>query len=167
MSDNELDKDVFVKAFAAMQAELPVIVKNAENPHFHSRFADLAAIVQVTRPIMAKHGFAVSQAPSFRPETGDPTLITTFMHAASGHFLESEMLLCMAKNDPQGQGSGITYARRYAYSAMLGLVTEDDADAEGVSGPSEAPQAPQRRPAPRLTHTNAEPPKGESLDEEF
>lgn len=144
----------FLTALVAMQAELPVIIKNAENPHFHSKFADLASIVQATRPILAKHGFAITQAPGYRAETGDPTLSTVLWHASGS--IRSDMLLCMAKNDPQGQGSGITYARRYAYSAILGLVTEEDTDAEGVSGPSAPAQAPQTRPSPRQTHTNAQ-----------
>lgn len=155
MSEDTNVKAEVAKAFVAMQAELPVIVKNAENPHFRSKFADLASIVQATRPILAKHGFAITQAPGYRAETGDPTLVTNLVHV-SGNAVRSEMLLCMAKNDPQGQGSGITYARRYAYSAILGLVTEEDTDAEGVSGPSAPAQGSQTRPSPRQTHTNAQ-----------
>lgn len=125
------EKITFTHAFLAMQAELPVIPKNAENPHFKSKFADLATIVEHTRPILFKHGFTVVQAPSIS-EDGQPTLKTEVRWIGGGS-IQSEMLLCAAKQDPQAQGSAITYARRYAISAILGLVTEEDDDGNAAS----------------------------------
>lgn len=139
--DNE-----FLVALVAMQADLPVITKNAENPHFKSKFADLASIIQAVRPVLVKHGFAVTQLPGQRK--GQPTLVTVLWHASGGS-VRSEMLLCMAKNDPQGQGSALTYARRYALSSILGLATEEDDDGNAASVVAEpAKAATETRPSP-------------------
>jgi hypothetical protein len=64
-------------------------------------------------------------------EGGATALITTLAHT-SGQFISGEYPLCPAKSDPQGQGSALTYARRYALSAILGIVTDEDDDAESA-----------------------------------
>lgn len=145
----------FFDAFLAMQAELPVIAKNAENSHFHNKFADLATIVTTVRPILAKHGFVIIQQPGIRVGNGDPILSTILRHK-SGYEMRSEMLLCLAKNDPQGQGSALTYARRYALSTILGIVTDEDDDgnaASGTSTPQGAAGVTVRREPPRQTQS--------------
>ena len=145
--------DAFIKALVGLQAELPVVTKNAVNPHFGSKFADLATIIETVRPLLAKHGFALTQHPEHHE--GQPTLVTRLWHSG-GSSVRSEMLLCMGKNDPQSQGSALTYARRYAISAILGLATEEDDDGNAASAPSKAPQATQRRPPLRHAQTFAE-----------
>jgi len=85
----------------------------------------LATVVMHTQPILAKHGLAVAQFPTTLD--GEPALITYLLHA-SGQVLSDTMKLCAAKNDPQGQGAAITYARRFAYMSVLGLVADADDD---------------------------------------
>ena len=112
-------------ALVAAQAEFSAVPKTADNPFFKSKYADLATVVSHTQPILAKHGLAVSQFPT--QINGEPALITYLLHA-SGQVLADTMKLCAAKSDPQGQGAAITYARRFAYMAVLGLVADVDDD---------------------------------------
>lgn len=139
--------DTFIESYMQMQAEIPTITKNAENPHFKSKFADLATIVNTVRPILAKHGFIITQVPGYN-DSGDPVLVTSLRHT-SGETIVSEMLLCVAKADPQGQGSALTYARRYSLSTLLGIVTEDDDDGNAASNPIAQPHTVKREPPVR------------------
>ena len=118
-------------ALSAAQGEFTPVAKGAENPFFHSRYADLAAVVQATAPILAKHGLSVAQMPDF---DGENDLLTTRLMHTSGQWLESTMRLYVPKATPQAQGSAVTYARRYSYSGTLGIVTEKDDDGEGAKG---------------------------------
>ena len=119
MSDiNEL-----AAALVQAQAEFSAVPKTSVNPFYSSRYADLASVVKAAQPVLAKHGLAVSQHPTV--VDGEPSLTTYLLHS-SGQSLQSTMRLCAAKHDPQGQGAAITYARRFAYQAVLGLVADDD-----------------------------------------
>jgi hypothetical protein len=130
-------------ALSKAQGELPVIVKTEEGTikgegkrgsyEYKYQYADLASVVRTTAPILTKHGLSVSQHPSVTAD-GMPSLVTFLLHS-SGEFISSEMVLLLTKTDAQGQGSAITYARRYAYCAVLGLVTDDD-DGEKTKGSS-------------------------------
>jgi hypothetical protein len=120
-------------ALVAAQAEFPAIPKTSENPFFKSKYADLADVKAITVPITTKHGLAVTQHPSHN-DKGD-TLVTMLLHT-SGQFIKAEMELHLAKTDAQGQGSALTYARRYAYMAALDLVADEDDDGHQASQPS-------------------------------
>lgn len=120
------DIDQLAAALVAAQGEFAAIPKTADNPFFKSKYAPLSTVVEVTQPILAKHGLAVSQHPTTL-DSGEPALTTHLLHA-SGQKLSSTMQLWAAKHDPQGQGAAITYARRFAYMAVLGLVADDDDD---------------------------------------
>lgn len=117
-------------ALVAAQAEFSAIPKNSDNPFFKSKYADLATVVAVTSPILAKHGLGLSQFPS---GTQEHPALTTYLIHSSGQFVACEMPLYLPKNDPQGQGSALTYARRYAYMAVLGLVADEDDDGNAAS----------------------------------
>ena len=122
-------------ALVAAQAEFSAVPKTAENPFFHSKYADLASVVKAAQPVLAKHGLAVSQHPTV--VDGEPSLTTYLLHS-SGQSLQSTMRLCAAKHDPQGQGAAITYARRFAYQAVLGLVADDDDDGNRATAVKQA-----------------------------
>ena len=130
---NKRSEDIgeIATAFVACQAELEAVPKTAENPFFHSKYADLATVVGATRPILAKHGLAVTQ--TFQPSESDGVLHieTTLVHR-SGQFWSSLLTMPLDKPTPQGAGSAMSYGRRYAYSAILGVITEADDDAEGA-----------------------------------
>lgn len=133
-------------ALVAFQAECPSVGFDARNPHFKNRYATLAAIHRVVTPILSRHGLAVLQFPV--SEDGKAGCVTRIVHA-SGESMEDTLLLPLAKNDPQGAGAAITYARRYGLSGALGLVTEEDDDGEAASGRSAAVAKPNAQPAPR------------------
>ena len=124
-------------ALVAAQAEFAAIPKTAENPFFKSKYADLATVISHTQPILARHGLAVSQHPTTLD--GEPALTTWLLHS-SGQSLKDTMRLCAAKSDPQGQGAAITYARRFAYMAVLGLVADVDDDGQAATKAKQSKQ---------------------------
>jgi hypothetical protein len=139
------DLNELAAALVAAQGEFAAIPKTADNPFFKSRYAPLSTVVEVTQPILAKHGLAVSQHPTTLP-SGEPALTTHLIHA-SGQQLVSTMQLFAAKQDPQGQGAAITYARRFAYMAVLGLVADDDDDGNTATRARQAEPVKPKLPA--------------------
>jgi len=135
----------------AVQMEVPNLQKKAINPFFSSKYVTLDDVIHIVLPILNKHNFVLLQQPT--EVGGSPALRTVLMHS-SGEVLESTMLLQVAKDDPQGQGSGITYGRRYAILAWLGLTADADDDAEAtrqapaIRGGQERPTPPSFRPSP-------------------
>ena len=121
------------EALAAAQGEMPAIPRDKENPYFKSKYADLASIVEKIKPVLSKHGLAIVQLPGFNE--GTEILTTTVMHA-SGEWVSEQMPLILSKRDAQGMGSAITYARRYALSAAINIVTDDDDDGNQASQPA-------------------------------
>lgn len=121
-------------ALLHFQADPPAVHLDATNPHFGSKFASLGGVVAAVRPALTKHGLVVSQLPTYIGD-GVPALETRLMHPESGEEIKSLMPLMMAKQDPQAQGSALTYARRYALLSILGLVGDADDDASATVSP--------------------------------
>ncbi len=126
---SETDKSL-VAALVAFQADLTPVDKNSTNPFFKSKYADLTEVKTTVQPLLTKHKLAVTQWPT--TQDGSPALRTRVMHE-SGEYDEDTMLLVLAKEDPQGQGSAITYAKRYAFMAALGIVADEDDDGNKAS----------------------------------
>ena len=124
------DLDQFAAALSAFQAEVKPIPKNAVNPFFKSKYADLETITTTIQPLLDKHGLAVSCLSS--TVDGRPGLCTTILHK-SGQWISDETPLRPAKDDPQGIGGATTYQRRYSISSALNLSTDDDDDGNSVS----------------------------------
>lgn len=114
------------KALNKFQAFGVVAKKTSENPFFHSKYADLNEIWSAVRKPMVECGLAVTQTTT--TDSNNNILVTTLLHE-SGEFLRGYYILNPAKKDPQGEGSAMSYARRYCLAAILGIATEDD-DAE-------------------------------------
>lgn len=136
-------------ALHAFQKDAPPIHLDATNPHFRSKFASLGNVVSAVRPILNKHGLVYAQFPT--NIDGAPALETMLIHAESGEDIAAVTPLILAKNDPQGYGSALTYARRYALLSILGLVGDEDDDANSASDPhgfnqSRADAAPPPKP---------------------
>lgn len=110
-------------ALAAAQMDMGKALKSASNPHFKSKYADLGAVVDACLPALNKHGIAVIQ-PMTHGEHGRD-VVTRFIHE-SGETLECPIPLIVGKNDMQGLGSAITYARRYGLMSLAGIAPEDD-----------------------------------------
>lgn len=130
-------------ALVSAIGELQNVAKTASNPYFKSKYAPLDAIVDATRPVLLKHGLAISQTPLYME--GSAGVETTILHTA-GHSTTTTLLLPLKDQSPQGVGGAITYARRYALAAVLGLATEEDDDGNVSSGLSKK-TAEEARPA--------------------
>lgn len=114
------------KALAQFQGEVKNPANTETNPFFNSKYAPLSDILNLIRPLLSKYGLSVLQSPS---GDGQNVTITTLITHESGEWIESDPLTLKAdKANAQGAGSAITYARRYAISAMLGISSEDDND---------------------------------------
>lgn len=110
-------------ALAKAQAEIDAAPKSESNPFFKSTYADLAAVRAVIREPFGKHGLSVVQI----PQTTDGYVhVTTVLFHSSGQCIHGTLTLKPTKNDPQGIGSAITYARRYALMAFAGVAPDDD-----------------------------------------
>lgn len=121
-------------ALAAFQWSAESAKKNAQNPHLKNKYADLGAIWEAVRDTLGDNGLAVVQLP-MPSEPGTLKLRTQLLHK-SGEWLASELVMPIAKQDPQGYGSALTYARRYALAALLGVTQEDDDAVSATHRPS-------------------------------
>jgi len=134
-------------ALAAAQGEMGKALKDTNNPHFKSKYADLASVCDACMPALSKHGIAVLQ-PAFDDDTGR-YVKTILVHGESGETAECRVPLIVAKNDMQGYGSAVTYARRYGLMGMAGIAPEDDdGNAAAKSPPKDEPRQ-ERKPAPQ------------------
>ena len=138
-------------ALLHFQAEAPPIHLDATNPHFHSKFASLGNVVSAVRPVLNKHGLVYAQFPT--NIDGAPALETMLIHAESGEDIAAVTPLILAKSDPQGYGSALTYARRYALLSILGLVGDEDDDANAAQP---EPQASRRADVNGLQSSRAD-----------
>lgn len=110
-------------ALALAQGEIENANKNAANPHFRSKYADLAEVLNTIRPVFAKHGLSLIQSPGF---DGSMASVTTVLAHQSGGYMTSTASCVPAKADAQGIGSATTYLRRYGAAAVAGIAQEDD-----------------------------------------
>lgn len=147
-------------ALAEAQAEFPAIAKDANNPFFKSKYADLSSVVQTASPILTKHGLSISQFIGI--SDGGQDVLTTYLLHKSGQFIADTMKLHLGKQDAQGQGSATTYARRYSYMAVLGLVADEDDDGNAASGKTQPKSTP-----PKSTTKAPEPPARNVADDEL
>jgi hypothetical protein len=131
-------------ALAKAQAEVGTVHKDSANPFFKSNYASLAAVWEATRPILSKHGLSVVQLPS-HDESG--YYVETMLMHGSGQWIKSRTYMKPAKDDPQGIGSLISYARRYALQAVT-MICPDDDDGEAAMGRNAPAQKPVESPKP-------------------
>lgn len=110
-------------AISKMQGEVENATKGSTNPHFKSRYADLAEVLNTVRPVMSANGLSVIQSPSF---DGVKVSVTTTLCHLSGGYISGEISCVPAKHDGQGIGAATTYLRRYALAAFAGVAQEDD-----------------------------------------
>lgn len=128
----EVAADTLMTALLAVQAAAPTLPKDAINPHFRSRFTPLDTIVEIVGPLLAKHGLVWTTLPG-SDDAGKPILDYRLIHASTGETLDGRMPLFLSKEDAQGFGSALTYARRYSITAVLNLVADDDDDGNAAS----------------------------------
>jgi hypothetical protein len=138
-------------ALSKAQGEIKAAQKDGTNPHFKSKFSTLHSHWEACRPILSKNGLAVTQLANML-EDGRDVLVTILSHS-SGQWFKSSMVLKPVKNDPQGMGSCLSYARRYMLSAIVGTTSDDDDDdAEAASG-----RGKDTKPVPKPAKVEASP----------
>jgi hypothetical protein len=118
-------------ALVSALAEIGGAKKGKVNPQFKSRYADLESVILASKDILAENGLALVQFPT-DCVGGVLHLETVFIHK-SGEWIGAEMGIALGKIDPQGVGSALTYARRYAQMAALNMPAVDD-DGEAAMG---------------------------------
>lgn len=123
-------------ALSKAQADITGALKDSSNPFFKSKYADLASCWDACRKQLAQNGLSVIQ--TTRVTEHGLLLVTTLAHS-SGEWIGGEMPVLTKDASPQAQGSGITYARRYALAAIVGVYQTDD-DAEAAQGRKAEPQ---------------------------
>lgn len=123
-------------ALVAAQKQMPDLQRDKINPHFKSAYLSLEKLLEEVLPVLNANGLAVTQWPTFFVVDGEakPALRTVLVHGESGEQMDGTMLLLPTKNDPQGQGSAITYAKRYALMSLCGLSADEDDDGNKASG---------------------------------
>ena len=145
-------------ALAKAQGQMTFATKDATNPHFKTRYADLAAVWSAIREPLAANGLSVIQQVT---QAEGMVGVRSILAHASGEWVSSDLQMPVAQKTPQGYGSALTYARRYSLAALVGIAQDDD-DGEAGTRPS-APVLPpvQRRqpmreqPAPQPVPTPA------------
>ena len=134
-------------ALLKAQKDMGTALKDATNPYFKSSYADLKAVIEAIKEPLNNNGVSFLQAVNGAGE-GNPVVETMLLHE-SGQFLCTRTpVFCAKPNDPQAFGSGVTYSKRYALQAFLGLPTEDD---DGNAGTAKNPKQKQAtNPAPKV-----------------
>jgi hypothetical protein len=119
-------------ALAKAQGSLEGAKKDSANPHFKSKYADLASVWDACRDALSKNSLSVVQLPG---ECADGKIeMTTMLLHSSGQWISERLTIPLAKVDAQGYGSAVTYARRYALAAAVGIAPEDDDGNAAVAG---------------------------------
>jgi hypothetical protein len=145
-------------ALVAVQGEMEAASFDAQNPFLRNRYASLGAIIETSRPVLAKHKLAVLQVPTTAAEQ---VQLTTRLIHESGQFLDCGTLGLpigdeKGKSRAQVAGSIITYLRRYAWASVLGMYAEEDTD--GENGERVQPRKNAPRQAAELPPPSNQPP---------
>lgn len=132
MENNSHSPEIGKIAAALVKAQMRIqgAVKDAKNPFFKSTYADLSSVWEACRQPLNDNEIAVVQLTN---NGADYVTVSTMLVHTSGEWIRSDLSLTPKQKDPQGVGSAITYARRYALAAIAGVCPVDD-DAEGAMG---------------------------------
>ena len=128
------------KALAAAQRAIRPAIKDATNPHFRSRYADLSACVEAVIDALNDNGIALMQRVS--PCDDGVIVETVFVHESGEIINCGQLHVPASKQDAQGYGSALTYARRYSLMAACGIAPEDDDGNAATRRQSAAPAVP-------------------------
>jgi len=129
-SDRSDEIGELAAALAKAQGVMTAAAMDRENPFFNSKYADLHSVWEACRGPLSSNGLAVIQ----RSEAnGTQVVVETILAHSSGQWIAASLALQPKKDDPQGVGSALSYARRYGLAAMVGISQADD-DANSASG---------------------------------
>jgi hypothetical protein len=129
-----------ITALKKAQLKFKALEKTAKNPFFKSKYATLDSCISASRDALSSEGLVIVQPTKL---DGTTLLLNTILMHESGEMIESMYPVVPTKDDPQGLGSALTYARRYCYCSIIGLVAEEDDDGNEGSKPKkqEPPKA--------------------------
>jgi hypothetical protein len=122
-------------AMAVAFGEIEGATKSANNPHFKSKYADLTAVIDAIKPALINHGLFFTQHP--KPSDKGVIVETVLHHSGGEHLSLGELFVPANKQDAQGFGSALTYARRYALVTAFGVPVEDDDGNAAARGQSQ------------------------------
>ncbi len=142
--------ELIAAALAKAQEGIKHATKDAQNPHLKNNYATLESCIDASKEHLLKNNVIVIQSP-----TGE--VLTTRLQHTSGQYFESDLKLFLGKQDMQGLGSAITYARRYSLAALLNISQTDD-DGEGASDDQSGKSA-QKDQSGNSNHTKQRPPQ--------
>mgnify|MGYP001571340503 CR=1 FL=1 len=125
MNKSESIKEIS-SALSVFHRKVEAVTKDAQNPFFKSSYATLDNVLATIKEPLAESALSFAQFP-------DGGGLTTILMHESGEWIEATYSVPLSKQDPQGAGSALTYMRRYALGAILGLATEVDDDANSAS----------------------------------
>ena len=128
--------ETLARAYVAAFAEIEGAVKDAANPHFRSKYADLPSVIAAIKPALARHGLAFWQV--CEPSDDGVVVETVLLHVSGEERSLGKLFVPANKKDAQGFGSAQTYARRYSLQTAFGVPAEDD-DGNAASRASDAP----------------------------
>lgn len=152
------------KALLLFQSKMDPIKKDTTNPFFKKNYASLFTILNSIQIPLYECGLAFSQFPD-----GENGLTTILIHAESGEYIEATYSIHPLKNEPQAIGSALTYARRYAIGAILGLNIDEDDDGNGANDKpkTQSKNHPNAAPAAQIlaTPANGKPWLNENTDQ--
>lgn len=131
-AQTKIEPATLCSAMAAAFGEIEGATKSANNPHFKTKYADLTAVIEAIKPALINHGLFFTQHP--KPSEKGITVETVLHHANGAHLSLGELFVPANKQDAQGFGSALTYARRYALVTAFGVPVEDD-DGNAASRP--------------------------------
>lgn len=130
MSEQSDQINELAAAMAKAQGKITGALKDSANPFFKSKYADLASVWDACRGALSENGLAVVQ---FTESDDAGVFVTTTLAHSSGQWMRCRLHLTPKDGTPQGMGSAITYGRRYALAAMVGVAQIDD-DGNAASG---------------------------------
>lgn len=137
-------KEIY-NAIVKAQSQIKTASKDAHNSHFRSKYADLGSVWEAIKQALHSNGLAVVQLTRIH-ESGAPVLVTRIIHVSGEHIEGEYPIVCKDPTDPQKLLSSVTYARRAALSAALGVIADDD-DGNTASGIQQQ-ATPVKAPAP-------------------
>lgn len=133
-------------ALVKAQSEYGPALKSSENPHFRSKYADLASCIEAVVGALNRNGIALMQR--VIPCESGVSVETIFIHTSGETVSSGELHVPVQKNDAQGYGSALTYARRYSLMSACGIAPEDDDGHAASAKQPTAPAAPVRQASP-------------------